>query len=612
MASTFFTYQPTTGQGDATVTVRALYENTGHTDHHATLNVTNGAVNRQVHLRQKYRPYLTQIGTTFPATGGSIYITVSTEYDIVFRNVPDWITIQKNGVIYTEYTRIASGSANGTFELVAAPNTGAARTVQSMHMAHYIGSAPKSYISFIEFTQEPSDRLLPLTFEILTGGTINFLHNRTLVGDVGNLTIQYQINDGTWTNLTSSTAGTSFQVSEGDVVKFKGDNARYASLPLSYTTFSGSTAVFNVAGNVMSLLSSTGFTGMSVVSEQYCFNRLFASTNIVTAENLAMPATTIAMHAYSSMFQGCAQMVKAPELPALTLTNSCYNEMFRDCSSLSHIRCYATDISAYNCTYNWVNGVATAGTFVKNTDMSGWSTGNDGIPTNWVIQNYTPVVVTKSITLQPTTVDVSSAATSTTVSIVTENCNFDHQTNVTGGSFAITVANVQNNVMTLTFPANTVATQRIGTITFTLYDTEGGEYAATVSISQAQAYIPPVERFGSITTTTSLMDLGAGTLTVNLEVVSYGGATDNTSFSLTSSDSENSTVLDIAYLSDGSSTVTFNVTLSYTPSQVRNYRINTTYGGQSLSRSVSTGSQATFAFPYSSNRTAQISIIPLD
>jgi len=91
------------------------------------------------------------------------------------------------------------------------------------------------------------------------------------------------------------------------------------------------------------------------------------------------------MHCYTSMFQGNTNLTSAPTLPAPTLTNSCYNEMFRDCSSLSYMRCLATDVSAYNCTYNWVNGVAASGTFVKASGMSGWGSGNDGIPANWTI-----------------------------------------------------------------------------------------------------------------------------------------------------------------------------------------------------------------------------------
>jgi hypothetical protein len=62
--------------------------------------------------------------------------------------------------------------------------------------------------------------------------------------------------------------------------------------------------------------------------------------------------------------------------------------MFYGCSSLADIKCLAADITATNCTTNWVNGVASSGTFVKDSTMSSWTTGNDGIPTNWTVDGY--------------------------------------------------------------------------------------------------------------------------------------------------------------------------------------------------------------------------------
>ena len=47
----------------------------------------------------------------------------------------------------------------------------------------------------------------------------------------------------------------------------------------------------------------------------------------------------------------------------------------------------ATDISASICTQNWVNGVAASGTFVKAASMSSWTTGNNGIPSGWTVQD---------------------------------------------------------------------------------------------------------------------------------------------------------------------------------------------------------------------------------
>lgn len=235
---------------------------------------------------------------------------------------------------------------------------------------------------------------LTLRFNYYDGAVVWFTltHNRTLVSDVGNLTVQYRmgrpnsdnsISWSAWTNITSSTAGTTVYPTRA-LVQFRGDNARYGSLPLSYTTFSGST-FYKAYGNLMSLIDSTGYTSATTISEQYAFNRFFAGTELDNAKHLVMPATTVPMHCYTSMFQGNTHLTSAPTLPAPTLTNSCYNEMFRDCTHLSYIRCLATDVSAYNCTYNWVNGVAASGTFVKASGMTGWGSGNDGIPANWTV-----------------------------------------------------------------------------------------------------------------------------------------------------------------------------------------------------------------------------------
>ena len=62
--------------------------------------------------------------------------------------------------------------------------------------------------------------------------------------------------------------------------------------------------------------------------------------------------------------------------------------MFASCTSLTAITCLATDISATNCTTNWVNGVAASGTFTKAASMESWTRGNNGIPSNWTVQDY--------------------------------------------------------------------------------------------------------------------------------------------------------------------------------------------------------------------------------
>ena len=100
-----------------------------------------------------------------------------------------------------------------------------------------------------------------------------------------------------------------------------------------------------------------------------------------------LPATTLAGYCYQSMFYNCSGLTVAPQLPVESLSEGCYNRMFAGCTSLNYIKCLATDISDYTCTYNWLSGVSSTGTFVKNSSMSGWSSGTSGIPSNWTVQD---------------------------------------------------------------------------------------------------------------------------------------------------------------------------------------------------------------------------------
>ena len=117
----------------------------------------------------------------------------------------------------------------------------------------------------------------------------------------------------------------------------------------------------------------------------YCYQGMFISTSLTSAPKL--PATTLADYCYQSMFQGCTFLENAPELPATRLAEYCYRGMFNGCTKLNYIKCLATDISATDCTTGWVNDVSSLGTFVKNASMTGWSTGESGIPSGWSVQN---------------------------------------------------------------------------------------------------------------------------------------------------------------------------------------------------------------------------------
>ena len=118
-----------------------------------------------------------------------------------------------------------------------------------------------------------------------------------------------------------------------------------------------------------------------------CYQGVFRECNgLTTAPEL--PAITLAPYCYYAMFHGCDGLTTAPELPATTLAEGCYLSMFLNCKKLDNITMLATDISAPDCLGEWVDGVASTGTFTKAAAMTSLTTGVSGIPEGWTVKNY--------------------------------------------------------------------------------------------------------------------------------------------------------------------------------------------------------------------------------
>ena len=300
-------------------------------------------------------------------------------------------------------------------------------TENDIQIALENGGLLKPYVAYIEDVDridwnsktKTDNKNKYLTFIITGNGNINVPTGTT-----------YSINGAEWENT-----GTTITVNSGETIRFKGNNSTYNN-----NTFSGSTASFEVEGNIMSLIYGDDFKNKLTISSIFTFSGLFKNcTKLVSAENLVLPATTLAQYCYYNMFQYCTSLITAPELPATTLTNSCYSSMFQSCRSLTsapalpattlasycystmfngcaslitapelpattlvdycyqnmfygcknlnYIKCLATDISANSCTSYWVNSVASTGTFVKPSSMTSWATGKNGIPNNWTVQD---------------------------------------------------------------------------------------------------------------------------------------------------------------------------------------------------------------------------------
>lgn len=220
---------------------------------------------------------------------------------------------------------------------------------------------------------------MPLTLEIASAGTITYTHNLVIPKP-----IYYRKNGGNWTIVENDHTGDTLTINvvEGDIVEFKGNNNAYAQSHTIYDTFSGSTAIYNAYGNIMSLVYGDVLTGGTSLTG-YAFYGLFAHTRITSAENLILPAQTLSSYSYGGLFEYCQGLTTGPELAANNVVSTSYAFMFMGCNNLSSIKCTMPTAVEQQ---SWVQGVGTTGTFIKHPDAS-WPTGRDGVPEGWTVEN---------------------------------------------------------------------------------------------------------------------------------------------------------------------------------------------------------------------------------
>ena len=181
-----------------------------------------------------------------------------------------------------------------------------------------------------------------LTFEALEDGTFT-LTIPTNVSTTYMTSVSYSIDNGeTWTtvdNSSSTVTITTPTISAGNKVLWKG-NGKTLSIAATlnkYSTFS-STGSFNISGNIMSLFYDTNFADKVVFKTGSTYNFCFLfreAMNLVSAENLILPAMTLTDSCYLKMFFNCIGLINAPELPATILAQNCYDSMFYGCSGLT-------------------------------------------------------------------------------------------------------------------------------------------------------------------------------------------------------------------------------------------------------------------------------------
>ena len=146
--------------------------------------------------------------------------------------------------------------------------------------------------------------------------------------------VQFQNINKEWLNIHKDGEGSGlglFKVNEQSSNKKYKASGNIQSL-LNYNNYTIKNAYERMFDGCSNLITAPELQATNL--EQKCYYRMFnGCSNLITVPKLY--ATTLAPWCCYEMFSGCSSLTIAPELPATTLAPYCYSEMFSECSSLT-------------------------------------------------------------------------------------------------------------------------------------------------------------------------------------------------------------------------------------------------------------------------------------
>jgi len=233
------------------------------------------------------------------------------------------------------------------------------------------------------------------------------------------------------TNYTAirSSDNKQFNVSGNILSLVYGDNfANYTTLTgeRNFSQMFRGSKVVNASNLILSKTNTRSFQSMfrecndllypptvtDTTIQSYAVNEMFYDcTSLADASNVMPNVTTLSSECCGQMFRGCTSLIygptqinanipnggcnmmfrdctsliKAPDLLGTSVGSYGCNQMFDGCSSLNYVKCMATTKSGYNNFTSWLNGVASTGTFVKDTNSTLFPSGASGIPSGWTV-----------------------------------------------------------------------------------------------------------------------------------------------------------------------------------------------------------------------------------
>jgi len=252
------------------------------------------------------------------------------------------VTINPESESDVIYAALSGLNGNVTLTAIAGNKTFSAT---SPHTHDFKNS--KYYYFTVDMQKPPESYPEPLTLECFDRSGCYVTVSNAPNG------LQYTTDGGTtWINYSKRI----YLDIIGKKVSFRGTGTQTTATNYMNIKCDGDCYIY---GNIMSLLSND-FATLRELPYSNTFQNLFMDNRHIThmeGKDLVLPATK--------------------------LKNNCYYQMFKGCTNLNYVKCLATDISANNCTTNWLQSVAKKGTFVRAEGVSWPIDSNNGIPYGW-------------------------------------------------------------------------------------------------------------------------------------------------------------------------------------------------------------------------------------
>ena len=286
----------------------------------------------------------------------------------------------------------------------------------------------------------------------------------TQVGNPNPVSLEY-LTTGSWTpytigdTITLANVGDEvyFRATSGANNKFGTDASNYhqfvmtgeieANYPINYllnqnatdSTLDNNSYLFYKLFSGCSALKKAPELPESTMDEA-CYAYMFQGTSIEKMPK--MPVATLAVDCYKGMFQGNTALTTVM-LEDTTMENGCYDSMFKGCSSLAEITTSYT--GNFSTTYfnEWVDGVASTGTFYYNG--SDTTQGVSAIPTGWTVLQIPRPELCFTAREANSTVSMAKNGSAPTVSLEYSTDGLTWSPFVVG-STTVTLANVDDKM----------------------------------------------------------------------------------------------------------------------------------------------------------------------